>query len=91
MQICKGSLRSILQFINEDGEQGQPLNELLKKATVIRCQLDFVPLLTDGIPPSPAGQLIIHSQCKLLMQTISLQFGYKNTMGKDVQSLVKGK
>lgn len=58
IQTRKGSLPPILQCIDKDGEQRQTKYQLLKNAVVIRCQLDFVPLITEGLSPSPAGQLI---------------------------------
>lgn len=79
MQACKGSLLPILQLINEDGEQLQPQYQLLKNAVVIRYQMDFVPLITGRIPPSPAGQLIFHLLCRSLiyLSPIWLQEYYK--------------
>lgn len=91
MQTCKGSLQPILQLINEDGKQWQPQYQLLRNVVVTRCQLDFVPLIADCITPSPAGQLIFHPVCRSLIQIISLQFGYKNTMRNHIKSLVKSK
>lgn len=38
---------------------------------------------------NPAGQLIFHLQHGSLLQTISLQFGYKNTLRNHIKTLVK--